>query len=63
MDAGRTNTRKDLIAAVGLIQNHPMYAHQDIMTFCGFLTDDEIREHIERNMAGIARYHSEVDAS
>jgi hypothetical protein len=52
--------RADLIAAVGVIQNHPMYQHQDILTFCGFLTDDEIAAHIERNMAGIARWSETV---
>lgn len=57
-----TSQRQDLIRAVGMIQNHPMYAHQDIMTFTGFMTDDEVREHIETNLRGIARFHSEVEA-
>jgi hypothetical protein len=55
-----TEVRKDLIRAVGMIQNHPMYAHQDIVTFTGFMTDDEVREHIEVNLRGIAKFHSEA---
>jgi hypothetical protein len=55
-----TKARQDLIRAVGMIQNHPMYAHQDILTFTGFMTDNEVREHIETNLLGIAKFWSEA---
>jgi hypothetical protein len=57
MAKGRRNIsiRQDLLNALGLIQNDPFYAHQDIMTFAGMCTDDEIRQHIDACMAGIAR--------
>jgi hypothetical protein len=48
--------RADLIAAVAQIQNHEACINQDILTFCGFLSDDEIVLHIESNMARVARY-------
>lgn len=51
-----TTRRADLIAAVGQVQNHPACINQDIMTFCGFLSDDEIAVHLESNLARVARY-------
>ena len=51
-----TPTRQDLIEALGQIQNHQFFAHQDIMTITGCgMTDDEVRKHIELNIAYIAR--------
>ncbi len=57
-----TETRADLIASMGAIQNHPLFQEQDIMTFCGFLSNDEIRTSIEQNLAAIARFNLEVAA-
>jgi len=51
-----SSRRADLIAAVAQIQNHDACINQDILTFCGFLSDDEIVLHIESNMARVARY-------
>jgi hypothetical protein len=48
--------RADLIAAVAQVQNHPACCNQDIMTFCGFLSDDEIATHLESNLTRVARY-------
>jgi hypothetical protein len=58
-----TPTRQDLLQALGQIQNHPLYAHQDIMTFTGFMNDAEVREHIEVNLRSIAKFHSEAEAA
>jgi hypothetical protein len=52
--------RADLLSALAQIQNHPMYEHQDIMTFTALMNDDEVRLHIERNMAGIGRWSETV---
>jgi hypothetical protein len=57
-----TETRADLIASMGVIQNHPLFQEQDIMTFCGFLSNDEIRNSIEANLAAIARFNLEAAA-
>jgi hypothetical protein len=54
--AAMTTRRADLIAAVGQVQNHPACVNQDIMTFCGFLSDDEIAAHLESNLARVARW-------
>jgi hypothetical protein len=48
-------TRQDLLNALGQIQNHPFFANQDIMTITGCgMSDDEVREHIERQLKWIA---------
>lgn len=53
-----TAERKDLIAALGQIQNHPAFRHQDIMTITGCgMTDAEVRAHIEANIAHIATFN------
>ena len=50
-----TNERKDLLEALCQIQNHPFFANVDIMTITGCgMTDDEVRTHIEVNIAHIA---------
>lgn len=52
-----TNRRKDLLAALTLIQNHPVHSHHDILTihFCAPVsTDAELAASIEANMAQIA---------
>ena len=54
-----TPTRQDLLAALGQIQNHPSCVNQDIMTITGFMTDDEVRAHIETNLSWIARSNFE----
>ena len=55
-----TFTRQDLIEALGQIQNHPFFAHQDIMTITGCgMTDDQVRDHIEANLSYIARRNFE----
>jgi len=56
MTRNEQTRRQALIQALGHVQNHPMYAHQDIMTICGFMTDDEILEHLETNLRGVANY-------
>lgn len=54
-----TAARQDLLNALGQIQNHPACINQDIMTFAGLMTDDEVRAHIETNMRWIARWNEE----
>jgi hypothetical protein len=55
-----TPARQDLIAALGQIQNHPMFAHQDIMTITGCgMSDDEVRTHIESCFVGIEKFNFE----
>lgn len=54
-----TETRKDLLAALCQIQNHPACVNQDIMTFTGFMNDDEVRAHIERYISVVADYNFE----
>ncbi len=50
-----TNERKDLIQALSQIQNHPAFANVDILTITGCgMTDDEVRDHIERQFQTIA---------
>lgn len=52
-----TNRRKELLAALCLIQNHPVHADHDILTFTGFMDDEaEVVAHLEANMAQIARW-------
>lgn len=51
-----TNRRKELLAALALIQNHPIHQNHDIMTFTGFMNDAEVEAHIEANMAQVARW-------
>lgn len=54
-----TSKRQDLLKALSQIQNHPACVNQDIMTFTGFMNDDEVMAHIEANMAWIARWNFE----
>lgn len=50
-----TPTRQDLLNALCQIQNHPVFAHQDILTITGCgMSDDEVRAHIERQFLTIA---------
>lgn len=50
-----TAARKDLIQALSQIQNHPAFANVDILTITGCgMTDDEVRDHIERQFKTIA---------
>jgi hypothetical protein len=53
--------RQDLLNALAQIQNHPACINQDIMTItaCG-MTDDEVRAHIEANMARVYRWSETV---
>jgi hypothetical protein len=56
-----TATRQDLIQALGQIQNHPALSNVDILTITGCgMTDDEVRAHIEANMAFIAKRNFEL---
>lgn len=51
-----TPARQDLIAALTQIQNHPAFSNVDILTITGCgMTDDEVRQHIEANMAFITK--------
>lgn len=53
-----TPARQDLIQALTLVQNHQVYAHQDILTITGCgMTDDEVRAHLEACMTGIANFN------
>jgi hypothetical protein len=50
-----TPARQDLIAALTQIQNHPAFSNVDILTITGCgMTDDEVRQHIERQFQTIA---------
>lgn len=50
-----TERRKELIAALTIIQNHPVHHCHDIITFTGFMdSDDEVAAHIEANIAQIS---------
>jgi hypothetical protein len=48
--------RADLLLALGQIQNHPACCNQDIMTFTAFMNDGEVKDHIDANMARVARW-------
>jgi hypothetical protein len=52
-----TSQRQDLLEALSMIQNHEAHSHHDIMTItaCG-MSDDEVRAHLEWNMAMISRW-------
>lgn len=51
-------TRQDLIQALGQIQNHPAFVHQDILTITGCgMTDDEVRAHIDCCMTSVANFN------
>tara|TARA_R110000868_G_scaffold405245_2_gene684498 strand:+ start:1830 stop:2030 length:201 start_codon:yes stop_codon:yes gene_type:complete len=39
--------RKELIASLVLVQNHPVHQNHDIMTFAGMCTTEEVRAHLE----------------
>ena len=39
-------SRAALLAVLATIQNGPSYAHQDIMSFAGLCSRDEVAEHI-----------------
>jgi len=54
-----TSQRQDLLNALSQVQNHPACINQDIMTFAGLMTDDEVRAHLERNIEWIARWNLE----
>ena len=55
-----SETRKDLLQALGQIQNHPAFHNVDIMTITGCgMTDDEVRAHIEANITHIANFNFE----
>lgn len=51
--------RQDLYQALAQVQNHPANVNQDIMTFAGFMTDDEIRAHLDRYIGHIAEFNFE----
>lgn len=56
-----TNQRRDLIEALTQIQNHPALYSVDILTITGCgMSDDEVRAHIEANMAFIAARNFEL---
>lgn len=55
-----TPIRADLIKALTQVQNHPAFEHQDILTITGFMpTDEEVRAHLEANIAFIATWNFE----
>ena len=43
-----TALRADLYRRLALVQNCGRYDHQDIMTIGGFMSDAELRTHVER---------------
>jgi len=52
-----TPRRQDLLEALCQIQNHEVFAHQDILTITGCgMTDDEIITHLENSLSRIARW-------
>ena len=55
-----TPVRQDLLKALTQIQNHPACINQDILTITGFMNDDEVRAHIEANIAWIGRWNFEA---
>jgi hypothetical protein len=56
-----TNQRRDLLEALTQIQNHPVLSNVDILTITGCgMSDDEVRAHIEANMAFIATRNFEL---
>lgn len=44
-------TRQALIAKLTEIQNHPANWDRDILTITGFMTDEQVAAHIEREAA------------
>jgi hypothetical protein len=53
-----TPARKDLLAALCQIQNHPAFTHQDILTITGCgMTDFEVRAHIDACMTSVANFN------
>lgn len=40
--------RNSLIRVLTVVQNSAEFANQDIMTFCGFLDNAEVAEHLHR---------------
>ena len=44
-----TPRRKQQLDDLRDIQNHPHFGHVDILTITGFMTDNEVDEHIKRN--------------
>jgi hypothetical protein len=56
-----TETRKELIRALGIVQNHPFYRHQDILTITGCeMTDEQVRNHLDGCIRGIGKFWSEA---
>jgi hypothetical protein len=52
--------RQDLLEALAQVQNHPACINQDILTITGCgMTDDEVRAHLEANLAWVARWNFE----
>lgn len=50
--------RQDLLQALSQVQNHPAFAHVDIMTITGCgMTDDEVCAHLDHNIEYIARFN------
>ncbi len=43
--------RQELMAQLTKIQNRPENLDRDIMTFAGMCNNEELAEHIKRNMA------------
>ncbi len=46
-------SRSAAIRILSAIQNCAFYRSQDILTFTGFMTDDEVREHVWRCFGAI----------
>lgn len=44
-----TTKRQKFLELLSFVQNSPEFAHQDIMTFAGFLDDVELASHIVSN--------------
>lgn len=60
MEPTVTPTRQDLLQALAQIQNHRFFANVDIMTITGCgMSDDEVRQHIDRNIESIAHRNFE----
>jgi hypothetical protein len=43
-----TDTRKEILAEIIKVQNHPANCNQDIVTFTGFMDEVEMLNHLAR---------------
>lgn len=48
--------RQDLLDAIAQVQQHPLNSETDITTITGLLSETEMLEHLELNLARVARW-------